>query len=130
MFINGKEVDFDQYDGVVPVIENERTLIPLRAVLEKYDATLLWNGEDQTITVTKGDIEIVMTIGECAAIVNGEEFTMDVAPVIRNERTLVPMRFISERFNMTVEWDEDSQTIIAEDIVEEDIAAEDTVEEE
>lgn len=55
--------------------------------------------------------EIVLTIGSTEAIVNGKEITLDVAPVIMNNRTLVPIRFVSEALGYEVSWDEATQQV-------------------
>ncbi len=111
-FIKGIAVDFDKYDGVKPMIENNRTLTPLRAVSEAYGAEVVWEEETQTITITKDIIKIAMQIGSETAYVNEQEVQLDVAPKIIKNRTLVPIRFISETFNLNVEWDEESQTVV------------------
>ena len=53
-----------------------------------------------------------MQIGSETAYVNEQEVQLDVAPKIIKNRTLVPIRFISETFNLNVEWDEESQTVV------------------
>lgn len=113
-FVHGLAIDYEKYDNVLPVIENGRTLAPVRAVTEALGAEVLWNGETQSIIITKDEIIIELTIGSSVAMVNGEEITLDVAPEIRNERTLVPMRFIAESFDLNVEWDENSLSVIIE----------------
>lgn len=62
-------------------------------------------------TIEPAKDEIVLTIGSTEAIVNGEEYTLDVAPVIMNNRTLVPIRFISEALGYEVSWDEATQQV-------------------
>ena len=111
-FVNGISIDYEKYDNVKPIIENGRTLAPIRAVTEALRAEVIWNGETQGITITKDDILIEMTIGNTAAYVNGNEVLLDTAPEIRNDRTLVPVRFIAESFNLNVDWDGNSNTII------------------
>lgn len=113
-FIKGIAVDFDKYDGVKPVIENNRTLAPLRAVSEAFGADVLWEADTETITVSKDETKIVMQIGEKKAYVNNEAVTIDAAPKIVNGRTLVPIRFIAEAFDLGVAWDADSQTVVVE----------------
>lgn len=113
-FINGIDIDFSKYDNVTPEIENGRTLVPLRAVVEALGADVDWDEDTQTITLSYEDDEIVMTVGEKTAYVNGEEVSLEVSPRIRDGRTLVPVRFIAETFGLTVEWDAESETIIIE----------------
>ena len=111
IFIDGIKVDFAKYDNVMPVIENGRTLVPVRAVSETLEAEVEWYDDTQEITVTKGDIFVKMAIGNSKAYVNGSEQQLDTPPTIRNGRTLVPLRFIAEALSLKVDWNEDSQTI-------------------
>lgn len=112
IFVNGISIDYEQYDNVKPIIENGRTLAPIRAITEALGAEVIWNGDTQGITITKDDILIEITIGNTAAYVNGNEVLLDTAPEIRNDRTLVPVRFIAESFKLNVDWDGNSNTII------------------
>ena len=78
-----------------------RTMVPVRALAETFGATV--NFEDNVVTIVDGDTEIVMTIGETTYTVNGEEQTMDTAPVIGSgDRTYVPVRFVAEALGYTV----------------------------
>ena len=89
-------------DAAPYVDSNWRTMVPFRVLGETFGATVNWNEDDQTVTYTLGDTEIVMTIGEDTYTVNGEEKTMDTAPVIQNDRTMVPVRFVAEALGYTV----------------------------
>ena len=113
-FIDGETVDFDKYDGVKPIIEKGRALVPVRAVTEVYGATVSWDEETQTVTITKDETVIVLQIGSLKALVNGEEKELEVSPVIYKGRTLIPIRFVAEAFDLTVDWDNDSRTIVVE----------------
>ena len=113
-FVNGICIDYEKYDNVRPVIENGRTLAPIRAVAESLGAEVTWNEDTQGIMITDNGIKIEMTIGSVTAYVNGTEIVLDTAPEIRNDRTLVPVRFIAESFELNVDWDEASNSIIIE----------------
>lgn len=113
-FVNGLAIDFEKYDNVMPFIEDGVTLAPIRAVTEALGAEVIWDSETQEIVIKKDDININMTIGDNIAYVNGNEVLLDVAPQIRDDRTVVPMRFIAESFNLNVDWDGNSNTIIIE----------------
>ena len=101
------KIAFDQ----VPVIENGRTLVPLRAIFEKIGATVEWDGNTQTVKATKGDISISLTINNTTAYKNGQAITLDVPAKILNGRTLVPVRFIADCFGVNVEWIQDTKTV-------------------
>lgn len=108
VFVNGDKVGFDQK----PFIDNSRTLVPMRAIFEALEAEVIWNGEDRTITVEKGENSILLTIDSNKISVNGKEKTIDVPAKIVNNRTVVPLRAISEALDSSVEWYPDSKTIL------------------
>ena len=89
-------------DAAPYVDSNWRTMVPFRVLGETFGATVNWDEDAQTVTYTLGDTEIVMTIGEDTYTVNGEEQTMDTAPVIQNSRTMVPVRFVAEALGYEV----------------------------
>ena len=107
VFYNNEKVLFDQ----LPVIENGRTLVPLRAIFEKIGADVQWNGETQTVIATKGNTSVSLTINNTTAIKNGENITLDVPAKIIGGRTLVPVRFVSDCFGVNVEWDGNMQWV-------------------
>ena len=111
VFVNGDKVKFDQK----PFIENSRTLVPMRAIFEALDAEVIWNGEGRNITVTKGKNSIFLKVDSNKMLVNGKEKTIDVPAKIVGNRTLVPLRAISEALNSDVEWYPDSKTILIND---------------
>lgn len=90
---------------VAPVIENNRTLVPLRAIFEALGAEVFWDNNDQSITATKGQDTIWLQIGNKNAQKNGQQVTLDTAALIVNGRTLVPLRFVGESLGADVNWD-------------------------
>lgn len=106
--LNGKKIIFDQQ----PIIVDGRTLVPLRAIFEELGATVDWDGNTQTVTSTKGEVTISMTIGKAEMYKNGKLITLDVVPQIVNGRTLVPVRAIAESFNIKVDWDGATSTVL------------------
>ena len=107
VLVNNQAISFDQ----PPVIENDRTLVPLRAIFEALGAEVLWDGETSTVTATRGDITISLQIGSNQLYKNGEAITIDVPAQIINDRTMVPVRAIAESFNCRVGWDSDTKTV-------------------
>jgi len=100
VYINNNRVSFDQ----PPIIVNDRTMVPIRAISESFDAAVSWDGESRTIGITLQDINISLTIDNPTAYINSNTITLDQPPIIVNDRTLVPLRFVSEAFGAEVEW--------------------------
>lgn len=106
--LNGTPINFD----VAPIIENGRTLVPLRAIFEALGAIVEWNDDTQTVTAQKDDITVSLQIGSNELIKNGHErITLDVSAQLIGGRTLVPTRAIAGSFGAVVEWDEDTKTV-------------------
>jgi len=99
-----------QMDVAAQVV-NDRTLVPIRFVAESLGCNVDWNEEAQTATVTNKDTTIVLTKNKDGAlfsnkvIVNGVEKTVDVPARIINDRTMVPLRFLSENMGLAVSYD-------------------------
>lgn len=101
--------------GKAPIVINNRTLVPLRALLVKLqvrDEDIVWNGGEQSVTIKKGQTEIYMRIGSDKAKVNGKEIILDVPPVIYNGSTYIPARFISQVLEKAVVWDSDTGSVL------------------
>lgn len=105
--VNGKNIAFDQ----PPVIEDGRTLVPLRAIFEALGAEVAWDGATQTVSASKKSINISLQIGSNVMLVNGAEKALDVPAKIVGGRTLVPVRAISEAFECAVSWDGKTKTV-------------------
>lgn len=108
--INGSEIDFEKYDNVLPYIENDTTLIPIRAIAEGLGLEVSWDGEARTVGI-KGRVDISLTVDSDFAEVNGESVTLDVPARISEDRTFVPLRFVSESMKAEVNWEEETRTI-------------------
>jgi len=104
--INGDEVEFGEN---VPVIVEDRTLLPLRFVFEQLDGDELeWNEEERLATLTRGEDVVKLWVDTGKAEVNGTEANLEVAPIIYNDSTYVPLAFIADDFDMSVHWDNDN----------------------
>jgi hypothetical protein len=91
-------------DAAPYIDSNWRTMVPIRALAEAFDAEVIWNQDDETVTINfDGDTQIVMTVGETTYTVDGNEATMDTEPVNAGDRVYVPVRFAAEGlgFNVT-----------------------------
>lgn len=100
VFADGNQLQFD----VAPVIENGRTLVPVRAIFESLGATVSWDSKTNTVIAFKDKLKISLPIGKTTATVGNAINTLEVPAKIINNRTLVPLRFISEALGSTVSW--------------------------
>ena len=108
--LDGEKIEFDQN----PVIKNGRTLVPVRAIFEALGASVDWNQETKTVTSVLGDKTVKLTIDSNIMYVNDTEFELDVAAEIINDRTLVPVRAVSEAFECKVGWNDAIKTVLIE----------------
>jgi len=106
----GKKLSFDQ----PPVIENGRTLVPLRAIFEALDAEVAWDDETRTVRAIRYGTYVELQIGSNEMKVNSEIKTLDVSAMIVGGRTMVPARAIAEAFGCTVGWDGENRVVTIE----------------
>ncbi|MDD4550279.1 MAG: copper amine oxidase N-terminal domain-containing protein [Syntrophomonadaceae bacterium] len=98
-----------------PYIKGDRTYVPVRYlayVLGMTEDDVVWDQASQKVTLTKGDNVVELTIGSTTLYVNGEAQTMDVAPEINLDRTMLPARYVAEGFGFVVGWDAFSSTVL------------------
>jgi hypothetical protein len=107
IYVQEKELQFD----AAPYIENDRTMVPLRALSEALGFQVKYDAADKRITLVKDRDEIVLWIGSTKVLVNGKEQVAEVAPVVRDDRTFVPLRFIAENLGAQVVWNQGDQSI-------------------
>ena len=121
--LNGEYVDFTDENGniVNPEIINNRTMVPMRKIFEVVGAEIEWDGEERKITATTDKKIIILQIDNTEATVQDKatneitEITLDSAPVILNNRTMVPVRFIAESLEKQVGWDNENRCVIVID---------------
>ncbi len=108
VFIKDKELVSD----VLAEIENDRTFLPMRAIFESLGAKVLWDDTAKTVTATKDDTVITITIGENVLYKNNEVISIDAPAKIENSRTLVPVRAVAEALDCYVFWNRQSRQVI------------------
>lgn len=109
MFLVTLNDDFVEFEDVQPIIKDNRTLVPFRAILEKAGAKVDWNQEDKKVTAELDGKKIEMTIGQKKIMVDGKEVELDVAPMIKEGRTLIPLRGMFENLGFEVEYEKVGQ---------------------
>lgn len=120
MFADSADVYYEEsadvsieYNGTVVKLENipvmcqDRTFVPLRELANTFgisDADIHYDEATEKVTIKSGDVEIVMHIGSTVAFVNNEVKTFDVPAFTHNDRTYIPVRFVSEMFKKNVDY--------------------------
>ena len=98
-------------NDVAPIIKDSRTFLPIRIIAEELGATVTWNEAEQSVTIGKGNTEIVIYIGQAFALVNGGPVSLDAPAFIQDDRTYLPVRFVAENLGADVVWDATAQTV-------------------
>lgn len=108
VLVNNRAITFDS----PPYIdENSRLMVPLRAIVEALGASIDWEESARAVQIKKGADVIRLVIDSPLAGVNGAERLMDTCPVVKNNRTMVPVRFVAEYLGCDVHWDPDTKTV-------------------
>lgn len=103
-----------QNDAVVPVIVDDRTLVPIRFIAEGFGAQVGWDETTQTATVELDGRVVTLTIGSDTMYIGGEAATLDVAAQTMHDRTMLPLRAVAEALDKQVFWDERGLILITD----------------
>lgn len=91
-------------------LASNRLLIPLRYVSNQLDAKVTWHNESKSITVSKDEKVIELTIDLQQVLVNGAEVSLEVpAKVYYGGSTYVPLRFVSVALGASISWNQKAQ---------------------
>jgi tetratricopeptide (TPR) repeat protein len=101
VYVNGSKIDFS---GVDPVVRDGRTLVPIRKITEQLGADVTWDNDKNIATIKLNGTVIQLIQDSKDASINGETKKLDVPAQNINGHILVPLRFISESFNQTVNY--------------------------
>lgn len=104
MSVDGVSQEVDPGRGTAPEVIAGRTMVPIRAVVEAIGGTVEWDGATRKITLKARGNTVEMWLGKTDIKINGESKKMDIAPVSKNDRTFVPVRFAAENLNCKVDW--------------------------
>ncbi|ATW24314.1 phosphodiester glycosidase family protein [Candidatus Formimonas warabiya] len=101
MLVNGQEQKIDQG----PIVEKGRSYIPARYILEALGGKVFWDGQEKKVRVLLGEHMIDLWVNDQNhTIVNGVNRPSDTAPIIRSNRTLIPVRMVTENLGYKVDW--------------------------
>jgi len=108
---------------VQPLLQNGRMLVPIRVVAESTGADVAYEASARQVTVKEEGKRVVLLIDSRTAFVDGKRVTLDAPAMIVNQRTVVPIRFVSEALGYQVDWDERSKVALIQSKPVEDTAA-------
>ena len=109
MTINGIEMKLDS----APVIVNNKTLMPIRAIVEAFDCDVQWNGLEKAATITDDNGQkIKLAVNSGTAYCSNKIKQIDTPPVIINNRMMLSINFVAQNFGYTVDWNENEKQII------------------
>lgn len=108
--LNGNALTFDQW----PIMQNDRVMVPIRAIFEALGYTVDWDQATQTGTATNGDNTITVQVNNAGITYDGGTYWCDVAPKNVSGRILVPVRAISESAGCDVFWNQTMKKVIIE----------------
>lgn len=112
MVVNGESKRIDAKNiNTVPVLIQNRTMLPIRALVEEMGGVVEWDGKTQTVVLTAWKQEVIIPIGSNRISVNGISRTFDVPAQIVGDRTLVPVRHL-ESLGCEVEWVGKTRSVI------------------
>lgn len=106
--LNGTTISLE--NGIY-VNESGQIMCPLRELAEKMDYNVTWNDNDKSIGITNNTKDIKLTIGQSTVAVNGEKFNLKSNPIIKGDKTFVPLELFSNGFNLIVGWDSKNQVL-------------------
>ena len=104
MSVDGVSQEVAPGRGTSPMTIAGRTMVPIRAVVEAMGGTIGWEQDTRKITLTARGNVVEMWLDKTDIKINGVSQKMDVAPVSKNGRTFVPVRFAAENLNCKVDW--------------------------
>jgi hypothetical protein len=107
VYLDEQELEFD----TSPEIVNNRTFVPMRSIFEALGADMEWSDSRRDVTASVGLEEINIKIGSTVAIHNTEVDTLDAAPYIKDNRTMLPLRYLSESLGYNVDWNPSERTV-------------------
>ncbi|USB33560.1 copper amine oxidase N-terminal domain-containing protein [Paenibacillus sp. YPG26] len=107
IYMNGIKLAVDQ----APIEQQGRVLLPLRAIFEALDATVVWNAKTGVITAKKEGTTVTLKVGSKSATINNQKVTLDVPAQEIKGRTLVPVRFVSTALGANVDWKASARSV-------------------
>lgn len=110
MTVNQTTIELDQ----APILHKDNTMVPVRFVVEAMGGQLTWSDAERKVTVVKDSHYAEMWLDKPDLIIDGQVVTAEVAPMLVGERTMVPLRLLSEKMGWKVGWDQSTYSVTLE----------------
>ncbi|MEJ8302689.1 stalk domain-containing protein [Saccharibacillus sacchari] len=110
LLTNGKASTMD----VSPVVRNGVTYLPVKYITDAFGGTSGWEAKTGSISVLRGDQLLVLNLNKKDYMLNGKRKTSDSATISVSNRTLVPVRLVSEQLGLRVKWEQETKTVTIE----------------
>lgn len=89
-----------------------RTLLPMRQIAQELGCEVTWNEEAKQVYVVNSTHTLVFTIDSATGYKNGATFTMDVPPMLMNDRTMLPVRALANALDLDIQWEDATRTVV------------------
>lgn len=115
VLLNGEKVEFD---NAKPIIYEERTLIPVRAVFEQINCYVDWDSANHMAVIGNEGKIIFIPINSNEMRVydidkdEDTEISLDVSAMIIDGSTMIPLRAVGEALGATVDWNQKNKTVL------------------
>lgn len=109
IILDGKELALAKNTEVANIKGN--VMVPLRIVAENLKYKVEWEPKTKGIVIKNEGKTIALTVNQQQAVVNKKEVLLNVAPIIQNQSTIVPLRFVSEQMGLDVKWDNSNKIV-------------------
>jgi len=109
IFLDGKEITAGQNVQVQNV--NSTVMVPLRMIAENLGYKVDWDQKSQKVTIVQQGKTLQLIVNQKSASVDEKTVVLTTAPLLKDNTTLVPIRFISEQFGLDVSWDNSNKVV-------------------
>lgn len=108
VLVDGQSINSD----VKPYIDAQnRTIVPMRWIGEKLGFVFAWDAENRVVAFSGNRVMVTIPIGQKEATVNDKKVLMDTTAVIKDGRTMVPLRFVLENLGLKVEYRDSTKEV-------------------